>query len=239
MQNVSHNLRHGNLQGQIFEIGKGHYRKDQSYLEDQRLGFSIWGQTQALWADKVPDVYRLKSFIDNLLEVFLSGSKWQWKPLQTETALFHPGQVIQLIYQGQPVGILGSVHPQKAKEWKWREDVAFAELDFSALFKISKPHRFRPLSSFPAVEKDLAFIVPKTMPAQDIQREIIKAGGTLLTHVHIVDLYEGAPLQEEQRSLSFRMVFQSPERTLADEEVLKLFQQIIDSVSHKLKIQLR
>jgi phenylalanyl-tRNA synthetase beta chain len=99
--------------------------------------------------------------------------------------------------------------------------------------------RFQNISAFPAVEKDLAFIVSKTMKAQDIQKEIAKTGGNLLKQVQVVDLYEGGPLREDQRSLAFRLTFQSNERTLADEEVLKLFQQIIDSVGQKLGIQLR
>lgn len=239
VQNVSHNLRHGNSYGQLFEVGKGHYRANGQYLEDQRLGFALWGAPQALWAQKVPAVYRLKSLIENLLEVLMPGGKWQWKSLESSLALIHPGQVVQLVLQGQPIGFIGTVHPQKAKEWKWREDVAFAEFNLAALFKTTKVPRYKAISAFPGVEKDLSFVVPKTLRAQDIQKEIVKAGGALLTEVKVVDLYEGESLGADQRSLAFRMKFQSPERTLSDEEVLKLFQQIIDSTSHKLGIQLR
>jgi phenylalanyl-tRNA synthetase beta chain len=239
VQNVSHNLRHGNLSGQVFEIGKSHYRQNGQYLEEPRLGFALWGQPLGLWSQKAPPVYRLKSFVENLLEVFAPGSKWQLKSLESPLAFIHPGQVVQLVFQGQAIGFVGTVHPQKAKDWKWREEVAFAELNLAALFKATKVPRFQAISAFPAVEKDLAFIVAKTMKAQDVQKEIAKAGGNLLTKVQVVDLYEGEPLREDQRSLAFRLTFQSVERTLADEEVLKLFQQIIDSVSQKLGIQLR
>ncbi len=239
VQNVSHNLRHGNLHGQLFEVGKGHFRLNGNYAEDQRLGFAMWGAPQALWAQKVPAVYRLKSFIENLLEVFVPGGKWQWRGLEVPLALIHPGQMVQLVLQGQPVGFIGSVHPQKAKEWKWREDVAFAEFNLSALFTSPKVPRYREMSAYPAVEKDLAFVVPKTLRAHDIQKEIIKTGGVLLTDVNVVDLYEGESLGADQRSLAFRLKFQSNDRTLADEDVLKLMQQVIDSVSHKLGIQLR
>ncbi len=239
VQNVSHNLRHGNLYGQVFETGKGHYRQNGQYTEDQRLGFALWGTPQALWSQKVPTVYRLKSLIENLLEVFVPGGKWQWKSSESSLALIHPGQSVQLVFQGQPIGFIGTVHPQKAKEWKWREDVAFAELNLAALFKTTKVPRYRGISAFPAVEKDLAFVVPKTLRAQDIQKEITKTGGALLTDVKVVDMYEGEALGTDQRSLAFRMKFQSPERTLADDEVLKLVQQIIDSVSSCLGVRLR
>ena len=239
VQNVSHNLRHGNLHGQLFEVGKGHYRRDGQYSEDQRLGFAMWGAPQTLWAQKVPAVYRLKSLVENLLEVFAPGGKWQWKSLESALAVIHPGQMVQLVMQGQPAGFIGTVHPQKAKEWKWREDVAFAEFNLAAFFKATKVPRYRAISAFPAVEKDLAFVVPKTLRAQEIQKEITKTGGTLLTDVKVVDLYEGEALGADQRSLAFRMKFQSPERTLADDEVLKLVQQIIEAVSSRLGIQLR
>ena len=239
VQNVSHNLRHGNLFGQLFEVGRGHYLNNGQYLEDLRLGFAMWGSEQALWSQKVPAVYRLKAYIENLLEVFVPGAKWQWKSLESPLAFLHPGQSVQLVLQGQPVGFVGATHPQKSKDLKWREDVAFAEINFSALFKSTKNIRFKTISAFPGVEKDLSFIVPKTLKAQDVEREITKAAGNLLTDVRVMDLYEGEPLSADQRSIAFRMTFQSGERTLSDEEVMKLFQQVIDSVSQKLGVQLR
>lgn len=239
VQNVSHNLRHGNLNGQIFEIGRGHYKRDNEYHEDVRLGFAVWGSATDLWGAKAPAVYRLKSSIENVLQVFAPAGKFQWKTLETSLAYIHPSQSVQLIYQGQPIGFLGNVHPQKSKDQKWREEVAFAEINFKALFKTLKPVRFAPIPSFPGVAKDIAFLVPKTLKASDIQREITKAGGALLRDVDVMDRYEGAPLREDQRSLTFSLRFQSPERTLADEEINGLVKTIIDSVSQKLGVQLR
>ena len=117
--------------------------------------------------------------------------------------------------------------------------MAFAELNLAALFKTTKVARYHGISSFPGVEKDLAFVVPKTMKAQELQKEIVKNGGALLTKVRVVDLYEGEPLTADQRSLAFRLTFQSPEKTLTDEDVLKIVQQVIDSVTSRLGIQLR
>src|SRR5690606_32727838 len=91
-QNLSHNVRHGNAHGQIFEIGLGHYRQGQAYLETQRLAFALWGSAPALWAQKIPAVYRLKSAIENLLRAFAPTAKWQWKTPETATAFLHPNQ---------------------------------------------------------------------------------------------------------------------------------------------------
>jgi phenylalanyl-tRNA synthetase beta chain len=239
VQNVSHNLRHGNLSGQIFELGRGHYKHNGQYLEDSRLSFALWGSPTDMWGKNVPAVFRLKSAIENLLEVFGQGSKWQWKTLEAPLAFIHPSQCVQLVFQGTPIGFVGSVHPQKAKNLKWREDVAFAELNFQALFKTQKTVRFKPIPAFPGIDKDLTFVMPKTMKAAEVEREITKAASPLLSSVNVVDVYEGTGIPEDKRALSFRLSFQSPERTLADEEVLKLVQQVIDSVGQKLHLQLR
>jgi phenylalanyl-tRNA synthetase beta chain len=239
VQNLSHNTRHGNLAGQIFEIGRGHYRGGGKYLEDQRLGFALWGSETALWSQKVPAVYRLKSYIENLLRAFAPTAKWQWKNIETPLAFLHPSQSTQLVFQGQTIGFLGSVHPQHAKEMKLREDAAFAEIGFQALFRSVKPAKFKNIPAYPGVEKDLAFLVPKSLKAADVSKEIAKAAGPLLQKVEVVDLYEDASIGEDKRSLTFRMVFQSGERTLADEEVMKLFTSIIDAVTHKLSVLLR
>jgi phenylalanyl-tRNA synthetase beta chain len=239
VQNLSHNTRHGNLAGQIFEIGRGHYAQAGKYLEDQRLGFALWGSEASLWAQKIPAVYRLKSHMENLLKAFAPAAKWQWRNIEAPMAFLHPSQSVQLVFQGQTIGFLGSVHPQKAKEMKLREDAAFGEINFQALFKSTKPAKFKNIPAYPAVEKDLAFVVPKSLKAADVCKEITKAAGHLLQTVEVVDIYEDAAMGSDKRSLTFRMVFQSGERTLSDEEVMKLFTTVIDAVSQKLSVQLR
>ncbi|MBY0316791.1 MAG: phenylalanine--tRNA ligase subunit beta [Bdellovibrionales bacterium] len=240
LNNVSHNIRHGNLNGQIFEIGPSFHTDGKTYGEEKRLALLAWGQDSGVWGKNQPPVYRLKAMIDNLLEVFVKGSgKWEWVTAEKTIGLFHPSQVVQLMWRGKSVGVLGSLHPQISKEQKLRGSVAFAELNFDEIFKAKKTHRFVPLSAFPSVEKDLTFVMPKSMKSQAVIKEITKAGGQLLSSARVVDLFEGEALGSDKKALSFRMIFQSSERTLSDEEVLKLMNVIIDSVSQKLSIQLR
>jgi phenylalanyl-tRNA synthetase beta chain len=167
------------------------------------------------------------------------SGKWEWMTCEKTIGLFHPSQVVQLMWRGKSVGVLGSLHPQISKEHKLRGSVAFAELNFDEIFKTKKTHRFVPLSAFPSVEKDLTFVMPKSMKSQAVIKEIAKAGGQLLQSSRVIDLFEGEALGFDKKALSFRMIFQSSERTLSDEEVLKLVTSIIDSVSQKLSIQLR
>lgn len=239
-QNVSHNCRHGNLSGQIFEIGRRHfYKKDGTYGEDHAVSFALWGSEQALWSKTVPAVYRLKSYIENLLQALAPTARVQWKSAEDLRSLFHPSQAVDLIFQGKKIGTLGSVHPLEAKIMDVRGDAAFAELDFAPLFENTKLAKFKSIAAYPAVEKDVNFVMAKSLKASEVEKEITRAGGQLLQKVSVVDLYDGQGIVEGQRSLTFRMVFQSPERTLADEEVMKLFTGIIDSVSQKLAVQLR
>lgn len=236
--NVAHNCRHGYLSGELFELGKTHYQKE-DYQEDQRLAFAWWHGDQSLWDTDVKAVYRLKSKIENLLAYISPQKKWEWRSVGKAPNLFHPKQVVSLLWQGQLVGVLGAIHPSLKKSYKLRSDLAFAEFNLSSLCASQKPRKFTNISPYPAVEKDLAFVMPKSMKSLDVIKEIKRAGGQLLTSVEVVDVFEGGNLGENEKSLAFRMTYQSPDKTLADEDVLKLFNRTIDSVQQKLSVQLR
>lgn len=240
LNNLSHNIRHGNLQGQIFEIGQAFNTVGGTYAEEKRLALVAWGQDAGVWGKNQHPVYRLKSIIDNLLEVFIGKSgKWEWVTTTQSIGLLHPNQLVQLMWRGKSVGVLGSLHPQVAKDHKLRSAAAFAEMNFDDIFKIKKAVRFVPIAAFPSVEKDLTFVMPKAMKAHQVIKEILRAGGNLLSSSTVVDLFEGDALGSDKKALTFRMVFQSAERTLSDDEVLKLVTEIINSVSQKLSLQLR
>ena len=77
--------------------------------------------------------------------------------------------------------------------------------------------KFKPVSKFPAVERDLAFVLPKMMLASEVANEIKKSSGNLLQSIDIFDVFEGGNLPAGHVSVAYRMVFQDHEGTLTDE----------------------
>ena len=99
--------------------------------------------------------------------------------------------------------------------------------------------KYKEISKYPSVLKDLAFVVKKNIIAEQIHSVIKKAGGKLLKKVEVFDVYEGENVGSDEKSIAFSLTFEDPTRTLNDEEVMTIFNQIIEDVEKKLSAQVR
>jgi len=76
----------------------------------------------------------------------------------------------------------------------------------------------------------MAFIVKKDVMSEEIETVIKKAGGRLLTNIHVFDVYEGENIGEDEKSIAYSLTFSDPNRTLTEEEVINVFNTIIEKV---------
>ncbi len=114
---------------------------------------------------------------------------------------------------------MGEIYPQLDDAWGLQRPILF-ELDFAALFRNFNPTIIaQSYPRFPAIQRDLAVVVPLEVPAEDIKKRVFDLGGELLKEVEIFDVYQGQPVPEGHKSLALTMRYQSAERTLKDEEV--------------------
>ncbi|MCB0378357.1 MAG: phenylalanine--tRNA ligase subunit beta [Bdellovibrionales bacterium] len=242
LKNVSHNNNHGISFGRLFELAPTHYREGEVYKEEMRLALAFWGQAEGLWdtQNKIPLIYTLKMVVEGLLTK-IGAKNWRWQNMAELAPGFHPGQSIQLFYEGKIVGLMGTMHPQLKADQKIRSEVAWAEFNFEALSaRQPRQPQFHSLPKFPSVERDIALLGPETVSAQDIGAEIKRAAGPLLESFQVFDVYQDKALKEAgQRSIAFRMHFQSAKETLNDEQVNELRDKVVNSVCQKLGLEIR
>src|SRR5262249_38850157 len=147
------------------------------FTQSSRLSFAAWGQKRGLWnsGEVRPVVYDLKAGIEGLL-ARLQIANFEWQTPKRAPALFHPAQVAILFCEGRALGWLGSLHPLIQSREKLRVGVALAEFDFEKLMR-GQPRQVksRKISVYPAVERDLALVMPEELPASDVMREMRKA----------------------------------------------------------------
>ncbi len=147
-----------------------------------------------------------------------------------EDPLFHPGKAART-----EAGLFGEVHPA-VLDGAWG---AF-ELDLEPLFAIARdPVRYEDVITYPAVLQDLAFIVAEDIPAGDLIDAAHEAAGAELREMRVFDVYHGPQVGEGRKSLAFSVEFQSPERTLSDEDAAELRQRIADSLRERFNAELR
>jgi phenylalanyl-tRNA synthetase beta chain len=149
---------------------------------------------------------------------------------RTSEPFLHPGKAAKTAE-----GWLGELHPAQV-EGLWS---AF-ELDLDALAE-SAPEvvGFDPVSPYPEVRQDLAFVVAEDVPAAELLVAIREAAGELLRELEVFDEYRGEQIGEGKRSLAFRLAFGSPEGTLTDEDVAPVRASIVDALAARFDAVLR
>lgn len=248
LKNVIHNSRQGNAFGRVFELGASHFSatladESRSYAQESRLAFAFWGERSGLWrkTESAPNVFALKGAIENLL-AGLSIRRYHWQQIKSKEApeFLHPGQCAMLIFEGKPVGYVGALHPSLAEEFKIREATALGEFNLDRLLN-GQPRspQYHAISKMPAVERDLAFQMPKDLPAAEVMSEIRKAAGELLKDLTVFDVFAGAGLPTDQRSVAFRLIFQAKDATLEDQKINELRDRVVKAVGEKFGVSLR
>ncbi len=206
----------------IYEVAKTY---DKSYQEESKIAFLMQGDYVVNpWKSSVScDFYLMKGFVEDILCYFGFQNRYQF--VNASLPDMHPGKSCQILIDRKPVGILGQVHPRVCKD-----EVYVCEISLQALMQHVKPLKFKEASKYPTIAKDVAFVVDKDVISCDIEATIKKAGGRLLQSIEVFDVYEGEHVAEGKKSIAYNLLFMADDRTLTDEEVMKVFDQIIDKV---------
>jgi phenylalanyl-tRNA synthetase beta chain len=152
----------------------------------------------------------------------------------------HPGRTAALSYGDRDIGHVGELHPIVAQAWDLEGVVGVADLDLDALVEpwgASRP--FAPFSPYPAVKEDLAVVVDEAVPAEAVREAIRDSAGDLLAEIALFDVYRGPQLGAGHKSLAWALAFQSPDHTLASEEVATVRARIVRELETRLGARLR
>ena len=169
---------------------------------------------------------RAKGVVQALYEVLKAGAQFE----RADHPLFHPGKTART-----SAGIVGELNP-RILDGEWG---AF-ELDLESLFAESRePVAYEDVITYPAVRQDLAFVVPEQVEAGELVAAAREAAGPQLREVEIFDVYRGEQVGEGKKSIAFSVAFQSPERTLSDEDAAALRRQIADALGERFGAVLR
>lgn len=244
-RNLNNNFHSGNMQGRLFELGSAfHVKEDGSFVEGTRLAMAGWGRASNLWNKSLeyPLVYELKAAVEVLLRnLNISSYTWVTPANKAEVPGFlHQGQYAQLLVEGKKVGFIGSLHPILMDENKIRVPAALAELDLDMLLKGQpRPYRVQSISKFPVVERDFAFVMPKTLKVGDILKDIRKAAGGLLLNVDVFDLYEGEKMEAGKKSVAIRLWLQDKNATLQEAQISDVTGKVLESLKKNFDLSVR
>jgi len=152
----------------------------------------------------------------------------------------HPSRSAMVMVGDVEAGLVGEVDPEVLDAWGIEGPVAWLELSVDAIEAgMAGERQYRPVSRFPSADIDLAFEVADDVPASRVRAAITAAGGSLLVAVELFDVYRGPGVADGTRSLAHRLRLQAADRTLTDEDVAQVRQQVVDAVTSELPASLR
>lgn len=219
----------------IYEIGKGFYKKEE-YGENTKLGVLMSGKYY-LGIDNKKDVdfYVVKGVAEEVLDYLGYAGRYSFVMPKQMPRQMHPGQTADISVNNDIVGMVGKLHPAVEKE-----NVYVLEINLDKLLsKKTGKMKFKEISKYPTISKDLAILIDKNISSEDIAKAIKKAAGSLLTNTEIFDVYEGKNIPEGKRSIAYSLSFGANDRTLTDEEINNIMNKVIENLQNKMGAELR
>jgi phenylalanyl-tRNA synthetase beta chain len=229
--------KHRNIR--LFEVGKVYLPRGNDLPEEREMLAGILGgflyEPSWLSGEDMLDFFEAKGILETLFNRLRVAASF--KPVEDQNLV--PGRTAEATIDGQKVGVLGEVHPRTASLFDISsQPVILFEVDLEKLLSLSGAElRYQPIPRFPEIARDLALVVDADIAANKLQ-DIIQSF-PLVSQVTLFDVYSGDKVPGGKKSLAFSIRYQSPERTLTDEEVNHAQQEIIERLQRDLGATLR
>jgi phenylalanyl-tRNA synthetase beta chain len=239
LQALCYNQNRQQMQMRLFELGLCFIPEGETLLQQQRMaGVLSSQQADKHWQLPKRDAnfYDIKGDVEALLALTGMADTFTWQA-GPHSAL-HPGQSALLWQNNECVGFVGQLHPQIAKQLALKGKVFVFELELAVLLKTKTP-RYKEMSKFPSIRRDLALVVDKTIAAQDLCHTVAQCTQGLLQDIKIFDVYEGQGIASDKKSVAMGIVLQSPDRTLVEADINALIQQVVEALEKTYQATIR
>lgn len=223
----------------VFEIGRIYENtgKNERPFEEKMITGGSMGVDIKSWNNSAPDFFYLKGVLEELFQRLNIEVQYE----KAEKNFLHPGRTALIKSGKDKIGIIGELSYEVIDEYDLVEGTTVFELNFDKMMKKikEKKNNYQPLPKFPSVNRDLAIVLDKDVPVSEIEKYMKEAGGSLLEDIDLFDLYEGNQISAGKKSLAFNLKFRSNERTLRDEEVNEVFNNILDALTKEVGAEIR
>jgi phenylalanyl-tRNA synthetase beta chain len=236
---LQYNLNRQQTRIRLFETGLRFVGQLGALMQESMLAGAITGsRLPEAWSNEraAADFYDMKADVEALLG--FAGDAVSYGFVAAEHPALHPGQTARIERDERLVGYIGSLHPELAATLGIDQPVYLFELLVSEISEGRLP-RFSELSRFPEVRRDLAILVARDIPADDVLLCIRGAAGENLTDLKLFDVYQGKGIDPLSKSVAVGLTWRHPSRTLNDDEVSGAMQQILSSLEERFNATLR
>lgn len=229
LDSIRKNLNNKQNDLSFSEVGNTFTKKDGENIERKLLDISLVGEY---------DYYDLKDIFEKLLSK-LNIQNYKFVR-ESNNEIFHNGRCAKVIIDEEIVATLGEINPIVLDNYGIEKRVYLLEACLNQLLEHSVDIiKYKKISKYPLVERDIAFVLDEDIDSQNIIDVIKSNGSEYLKFVKLFDTYKGTQIEEGKISRAYKLGFQSDDFTLKDEIIIEIFNNIVKALQDKFEIDLR
>ncbi len=251
LETIARNANHKNPDLKLFEFGNCYYYREEKrneekalapYSESYHLGLWLTGKDkQGSWihADEENNAYMLKAYVENVLGRM--GLRMRDLAIENLSTDIYASAIVIKTQGGKRLAMIGSVTRKILKQFDIDNAVYFADINWVEVIRSIRSLKvsFKELPKFPAVRRDLALLVDKSVQFAQIEKLAFDADRKLVKSVNLFDVYEGKHLEPGKKSYAISITLQDESQTLNDKVIDKVMQKIIKSLEERAGARLR
>ena len=182
------------------------------------------------------DFFDIKALLTCIYDLTRAGDRVEFRA-ETNEGL-HPGCSASIYFDEQLVGIAGQLHPTLLQQSGISEPVYVFQLEMDSLAQRQR-YQFKGVSRYPAIIRDLSFLLDREIPVQHVENAIRHSAGEFLTNLNLFDVYSGTGIDFNKKSVAFRLTFRLNSRTLTDQEIDVAVEAVINQLNQEFNAKLR
>lgn len=239
LEAVSFNINRKNVHCKFFELGKTYLKSENTYSESERLSLVVSGlQNPSNWRtqEKLADFYYLKSIVQNLFNR-LGIENMDITEIESDDFEYS----IELGKQRISLVRLGKVSQKMMKQFEIKQAVFFADINLEQLLRVYKTVKvkYKEVSKFPSVRRDLALLLEKNTTFAQIQQVANKILKKNLLNIDLFDIFTGEKIGIDKKSYAISFVFQDLDKTLVDKDIDEWMGKLMEHLKTELNAVVR
>lgn len=231
LETLSRNFNYKNQNVKLFEVAKEYFKRGEDSLanEPEKLVAGLYGGDV--------DFFYVKGVVEELLNV-LKIRNYDVRSCDC-VPYYHPGRCAEISFNGKTLGIVGEINPLVLENYEIKKRAYAFEFCIDDLFELSNFEvEYKQIPRYPSVERDIAVICDKDLPAINLENVAKQSAGKFLEEVCIFDVYTGNQVPEGKKSVALKLTLRSSDGTLTEEQVQSTVKKVMKAYE-KLDIKLR
>ena len=240
LKSATYNVARQNKNLALFETSNMISKSSRS----EHLAIVLVGQalSQGLLSKENYSFFHMKGLVEGLFTALgIEASRYRFDRFVDANHELHPGKSANIIFQNKVIGVMGELHPNQIEKYDLGKTSAVVlEMDLEALLeaKVSET-KMNPISRFPSVSRDLAFVLDANISAGEVIKTIKTVGRGLVNNCEVFDVYQGTGIAEGKKSMALSVTYRKDDGTLTDKEIGDIEDKIKFELSRSYKAEIR